>query len=251
VVYYSLAANLTAFVTSVHGAMISVIMPSAASMGAKKDKRALGRLLLSTTRYGVVILILTSLPLVLGARALLTLWVGASYAGNTAILLQLLVIANFVRHIGAPYAIIALAVGEQRKIILSPVIEAIVNLTASVIFTAYYGVIGVAIGTLCGAFVSIGMHFMHNLPRTMSIEIKNSRLLLSAVFVPLASVGPSVVMMAAYASIFSSIYLEYIFLVVANVICWLLLWKYGVSFDEKTKIMVAIYGKINVLQRKL
>jgi O-antigen/teichoic acid export membrane protein len=246
VVYYSLAATLTSFVTSLHAAVIAVIMPNAATIGAKKDREALGSLLVSATRYGVITLILTSLPLILGAQLLLTLWVGKSYADHTVLLLQLLVVANFIRYIGAPYATIALAVGEQKQIILSPLIEGVINLIISVILTSYYGVIGVAIGTLCGSFVSSGMHFVYNLPRTKSIQIKDKNVLAINILRPLVSIVP-MIFWYFYKSLELSSSFDFICIVILTMISWLLLWRYAIFTSERTMLIGAIHSRIKFI----
>jgi O-antigen/teichoic acid export membrane protein len=245
VVYYSLAATLTSFVTSLHAAVITVIMPKAAAIGAKKDREALGNLLVSTTRYGVITLILTSLPLVLGAQLVLTLWVGENYASHTVLLLQLLVVANFTRYVGAPYATIALAVGSQKQIILSPLIEGVANVLVSIILTVHYGVIGVAIGTLFGSFVSIGMHFMYNLPRTTNIKVSDTRLLLLAIVRPLLSIIPPILFWCLYKNVDLPRSSDFMFLVITIAVSWIGIWKYGLFYTERQMFKSAIYARFN------
>jgi O-antigen/teichoic acid export membrane protein len=245
VVYYSLAASLTNFLLSIHTAIFGVIMPQAAAIGATKDREALGDLLVSTTRYGAIILIMTSLPLVFGARWFLTLWIGDSYADKTTLILQIMVIANCIRYIGAPYANIALAVGAQKQIFLSPVAEALVNITISVILTAYYGVIGVVIGTLCGAFVSVGIHYGYSLNRTTQIKVKDRKLLIYAVTRPMLSVVPVGCIWLIYQQMNLSSSLEFIFLVGVTIFSFLLLWSYAIFNTERSQLWTVIHSKID------
>jgi O-antigen/teichoic acid export membrane protein len=244
VVYYSLAASLTGFVTSIHGSIFGVIMPKAAAIGAQQDREALGHLLISTTRYGVILLAITSLPLLLGSKWLLTLWVGSDYANHTSLLLQIIVVGNFIRYIGAPYATIAIAVGAQKQIISSPIIEGLVNIIVSIILTAFYGAIGVAIGTVCGAFVSLTMHFFYNLPRTPIINIKEANSLLLAVGRPLLSLLPAISFWCIYNQIHLSLLMEFIFLVGITVLSYALLWRYAIFRTERAQLWVVIHAKI-------
>jgi O-antigen/teichoic acid export membrane protein len=191
--YYTLATNLTSFAIGVQNSIFTTILPNAAAIGARGDRSGLGKLLISTTRYAAIILVVTSLPLILGAKWLLFFWVGESYAVHTIQLLQLLVVANFMRQLGAPYAIVAMAVGEQTVIIMSPLIEGIVNLTISIILTSKIGVHGVAIGTIFGGIVSVSLHLFYNLPRTKSIQIDNPFILVMAIAKPLIAVLPGVI----------------------------------------------------------
>jgi O-antigen/teichoic acid export membrane protein len=190
VVYYVLAASVTNFMTGIQYSILNTILPHAATISARGDKESIGKLLLSTTRYATIALVLTSLPILLGGRWMLTAWVGQEYALNTNTLLQLLVISNCIRQIGAPYAMIMMAVGEQRLIMLSPLVEGVVNLVVSIILVQKIGVTGVAIGTVVGGFVSIAFHLFYNLPRTKNISLPSVYPLLSSVGKPLISIVP-------------------------------------------------------------
>jgi O-antigen/teichoic acid export membrane protein len=244
VIYYSLAATLVTFVAGIHAAVITVIMPKASAIGARKDPEALGQLLLLTTRYGIINLILTSLPLLTGAKLLLTIWVGTSYASNTSTLLQILIVSNFIRYVGAPYSTIAIAVGEQRKIILSPLLEGTVNLIMSIVFTAYYGAIGVAIGTLCGSFISVIMLFIYNIPRTTSIQVKHRMPLIRNICIPIASVLPIILIWYAYSCFESSLSMDLLFLILSNGMSWVLLWRYALLHSERVTLKSYMHNAV-------
>jgi O-antigen/teichoic acid export membrane protein len=248
VVYYSLAASLTNFLLSIHTAIFGAVMPQAAAIGANKDREALGELLVAMTRYGAIILMMTSLPLIFGAKLFLTLWIGASYTDKTTLLLQLMLIANCIRYIGAPYANIALAVGEQKQIVLSPVVEGIINLIISVIFTARYGVIGVAIGTLCGACVSVAMHFIYNIPRTQSIKVVDPKLLIYAVGKPMIAIVPATLFWSVYQQFNLSVFWEIVCMAGTTLLCYVFLWKYAMFNTERAKLWVAINTKFDLLR---
>jgi O-antigen/teichoic acid export membrane protein len=194
-IYYNLAATIASLVVGVQGSIIAVIMPTAATMGARQDREKLGKFLVDSTRYGAIIIIITSLPILLFSKWIVTLWVGAEYADHVVPLLDLLVIGNSIRYLGGAYAIIVAAVGEQKLIIMSPLIEGAVNLVVSVLLVSYIGVIGVAIGTIVGGFISVGTHFMYNLPRTKSILVEKGRSLWEVIYKPLIITIPAVAVM--------------------------------------------------------
>lgn len=236
VVYYSLAASLTTFLIGIHTAIFGAMMPKAAAIGANQDCDALGNLLITSTRYGAIILIVTSLPLVLGANWFLTLWLGISYADQTTLLLQLMVIANCIRYLGSPYATIAMAIGAQKQTILASLSEGLVNIIISVILTAQYGLIGVIGGTLCGSFVSVGLHYSYSLPRTKQIRIKEKKLLIDAITRPLISVLPAILLWVIYQQTYLAPSLDFVFLVGAIGISYLLLWNYAIFNSERARI---------------
>jgi O-antigen/teichoic acid export membrane protein len=244
VVYYSLAASLTGFVPNLHCAIFGAIMPKAAGLGARRDRKALGDLLVSTTRHGMIILLLTTLPLVFGGYWLLTLWVGDSYAEKTTLLLQLIAIANCIRYMTAPYTTIVLAIGEHSKIILTPLLEGFINVIISIVLSRYYGVVGVVIGTFFGAVVSTTLNFYYNLPRTISIEVSNPLLLIHGIIKPLVSVIPSIIMWGFLKQMNLPPSLDVACLITTIVISYLLLWHYAISTAEKQQVLIAVSSKI-------
>jgi O-antigen/teichoic acid export membrane protein len=190
VVYYTLASSVTMFVMGLQSSVLSTILPNAAAISARGDKVKLGNLLVASTRYTTMLLIVTSLPLLLEGRLILTWWVGESYASKTVILLQLLILAGFIRQLGAPYSTIVVGAGEQKLIMLSPLIEGVVNLSLSILLVNKIGVKGVAIGTIIGGLISVILHLFYNLPRTKCVDLSSPYPLLFAVGKPLVSVLP-------------------------------------------------------------
>jgi O-antigen/teichoic acid export membrane protein len=241
VVYYTLAASVTNFVTGIQGSIFTTMLPSAATIGARGDREGLGKLLISSTRYATITLIITSLPLILGGKYLLTAWVGENYAANTILLMQLLIIANFIRQLGAPYAIVTMAVGEQKLIMLSPIIEGIVNVSISIVLVNRIGVVGVAIGTITGGLISVLAHLFYNLPRTKGIKLINTSPLISAVCKPLTSIFPAIVLFVVQLQISSSYnILDIVLSFVSLALCILILHFYVFTSVEKEKLALFI-----------
>jgi O-antigen/teichoic acid export membrane protein len=245
--YYALAASLTTFIVGIQGSVFSSILPNAAALGARGDREGLGELLIATTRYAVIILIVTSLPLIICTKPLLSIWVGKNYAIHTAQLLQLLVIANFIRQLAGPYAMIAMAVGEQKKIILSPIIEGVINVTISILVTREIGAIGVAIGTMIGGSISVAGHFLYNLPRTTSIYVPRIRHAFYTILKPLISVVPGMIYMLLVANQddykFDTISL--LSLTFVSILTIYILYAVGLTQVEKNNCIMLLRRKLN------
>ncbi|MBV9850630.1 MAG: hypothetical protein JO250_13235 [Armatimonadetes bacterium] len=199
VAYYSVAATLVMFIAGMQNMLFSVLMPEAAVMNARGDAKPLGEMLLTATRYGMFILLLTGVPLILAAKPILALWVGASYAAQATLLLQTLVVANVVRLAATPYAVLLVGTGQQRLVTISPLAEGFTNLLASVIGGALLGATGVALGTLIGAVVGLGCHILYNLPRTTAITIRTWDFVRDGLLRPLACAVPCAALVAACA----------------------------------------------------
>lgn len=168
---YSIAASLITFVAGLQSALFSTLIPEAAMLGARNNSRQLGTILISSTRYGMFILLISGLPLVIGAHTLLTLWVGPNYAASGTLLVQILVIANIVRLAALPYTMLLIGTGQQRLVTITPLIEGFSNLIVSVSLGAILGAVGVAIGTFVGAILGVVCHIVFNMPRTTGIAV--------------------------------------------------------------------------------
>jgi O-antigen/teichoic acid export membrane protein len=251
--YYALAATLTNFVFGISISILNTVIPVASSIGARNEPESLGKLLISTTRYTVALLIATNLPLIFLSKTVITFWVGADYATHTSHLFELLVAANFVRQVGSPYFTIAIGCGEHRKVILSPLLEAVTNLFFSILLTARMGADGVAIGTLIGGFVSVTMHFAYNLPRTKKISVSNrSALILTIVKPTLLVVVPTVFLFALNSQYGdrTNLTIEIVAASILTLISWFVLWKYVLEAEDRQMALLAGNKVMNKVLRK-
>ncbi len=171
--YYSIATLPVAFVLTVMSAMLNPLMPASSALSIHRSPAEMGELLARMTRYSALILLLTGLPLIVFGYPILRLWVGAEYALHTLPYLRMLIVANVIRNLCAPYATVIVATDRQSAAIVSAVSEAVVNLGSSIYLAGRFGAVGVAIGTVIGAFVSVGLHFgvtMRFTQRTLAIS---------------------------------------------------------------------------------
>lgn len=168
---YSVAATLVTFVAGINSAVFSALITPTAVIHARQEHRQLGDLVIRTTRLGIYLTAALIVPLIMGAQPLLTAWVGPRYANLAAPLLQILLLANLIRLTGSPYSVAIIGTGQQRLVVMSPLVEGAVNLIASVIGAFYFGVIGVAAGTLIGALAGMLFVVLYNVPRTREIQM--------------------------------------------------------------------------------
>jgi O-antigen/teichoic acid export membrane protein len=186
------AANvMVALVSSVFGPLI----PAVSSMQSSSTPGRIGDLCIKATRYCTLLLCLVGLPLLVGAYPLLSMWIGKSYAAQSALYLEVLVMGNVVRQFGLPYTLVVVATGKQHFATIAAISEACVNFAISIWLVQRIGAVGVAIGTLVGAFVSVGVHLMVSIPLTQTtILVQRSRFLLQGLLRPLLIVIPSLLL---------------------------------------------------------
>jgi O-antigen/teichoic acid export membrane protein len=195
---YSVAASLMVFLAGTQYAIFSAMMPHAAVMHAREDPGAMGKLVVRSTRLGVSLLVLTGIPLLIYAGPILRLWIGAQYVHDGRSILAVLIVANMIRLIGVPYTAVLIGTGQQRLVIISPLMEGVSNLLASVVLGMKFGAIGVALGTLVGAVVGMLAHVCYNVPRTSrEIRIKSSTYILSGILAPVLCMTPLLATLAA------------------------------------------------------
>jgi O-antigen/teichoic acid export membrane protein len=190
--FYAVASSVTNFMLLVVGSLFGPILPAVSSIQAGSTPSHIGGLVVRVTRYCTLVLCLLGLPILFGAYPLLSLWVGHQYAIRSALYLEILVIGNVVRQLTYPYVLVVVATGRQHLATLSAIAEATVNIVVSILLVTRIGAAGAAIGTLVGAFVSLGMHVAVSMRLTQpTIQIRRSRFALEGLARPLLCLVPS------------------------------------------------------------
>jgi O-antigen/teichoic acid export membrane protein len=189
---YSVAASMITLLSGLLYALVNVIMPHAATLHAGEKAREMGNLVVASTRLSVFLLVLAGVPIIVYAGPIMRLWIGSQFVAVGAPLLTVLMLANFIRLIGAPYSVVLIAAGQQSYIKISPLAEGISNFVASVVFGIFFGGMGVAFGTMFGAMVSVASHLWYSMARTKpAIDFSRKDLVLSGVLFPLIFTSPS------------------------------------------------------------
>jgi O-antigen/teichoic acid export membrane protein len=190
--YYAIATLPTNFVLLIVSSMLGPLMPASSAMSTRESPAGMGDFLARITRYSTVILLLTGLPLIICGFPILRIWVGATYATHTLVYLQILITANIIRNLCAPYATMISATGQQGAATATAICEAVVNLGSSIYLASRYGAIGVALGTFIGSFVSVGLHFAITMHFTRpTLAISRARLFLEGLLHPAIILVPS------------------------------------------------------------
>jgi O-antigen/teichoic acid export membrane protein len=235
--YYSIATLPTSFALSIIGSMMGPLMPASSAMSTHRSAAEMGDLLARITRYSAVILLLTGLLLMVCGFPILRLWVGPTYALHTLRYLRILVLANVIRNLCAPYATMVAATGRQGAATTAAISEAVVNLGSSIYLASRFGAIGVALGTLLGSFVSVVLHFaitMHFTHDTLAIS--RLRLFLKGLLRPAALAIPSLLLLPLW---WSPAHLTLApGLAIVWALCTLALaWYLGLSREERSALM--------------
>lgn len=248
--YYSIATLPTNFVLLIVSSMLGPLMPASSALSTRESPSSMGDFLARITRYSTVILLLTALPLMVWGLPVLRLWVGPSYATHTVTYLRILIAANVIRNLCAPYATMISATGQQAAATATAISEAVVNLGSSIYLASRFGAIGVAIGTLIGSFVSVGLHFAITMRFThRTLAISRSRLFHRGLLHPAVVVLPSVLLLLLWrASHSPSLQPAVVFVWAASTLA--LAWFGALGKSERSDVMQLV-GRCRLLTAKL
>jgi len=194
--YYSIATLPTSFLLLIISSLLSPLMPASSALSARFSPSQMGTFLAKITRYNTIVLLLVGLPLVVFAFPILRLWVGSEYAFRTVAYLRILVFANVVRNLCAPYATMITATARQKSVVAAAVSEALVNLGSSLYLAWRFGAMGVAMGTVIGSLVSVLVHFAISMRLTRPvISMSRRRLFLRGILGPCIICLPSALLL--------------------------------------------------------
>jgi O-antigen/teichoic acid export membrane protein len=190
--YYGIAAAVSNFVLLIIGGVFNPLVPAVSSLQAGENRLKVGELTLRSTRYCSLLLCLFGLPLSFGAYPLLKLWLGHEYAIHSAIFLQMLILGNAIRQLALPYSLAVVATGKQHLATIAGVAEALTNICLSLYLVQRVGAIGVAIGTVVGACVSLALHLGLSMKYTQSaIRVSRRSFVLEGLARPLSCTLPA------------------------------------------------------------
>jgi O-antigen/teichoic acid export membrane protein len=190
--FYAIANGAATFMLTVVASVFGPLVPAVSSMQAGTTASRIGDICIRLTRYCALLLCLLGLPLVLGGYPLLSLWVGKRYATQSAFYLVMMVLGNVIRQLVLPYILIVVATGKQHLATIATIAEALVNVVVSIWLVQRIGAVGVAVGTVVGAFVSFSVHLLVSMRYTQpTIQVSRRRFLVQGVLRPLLILVPS------------------------------------------------------------
>jgi O-antigen/teichoic acid export membrane protein len=250
--YYSIASLPVSFLLLIISSVLGPMMPASSALSTQRSAAEMGTILARTTRYSTLLLFLTGLPLIVCGLPILRLWVGPLYAVHSLNYLRILVVANIIRNLCAPYATMITATGQLGAATAAPVCEAVLNLGSSIYLANHFGAMGVAIGTMLGAFLSISLHFVVSMRYSrQKLAILRSRFFMSSMLRPAITALPSVLLLPIWLSS-SQKALTPSMTMLWGLSTFLLAWFVGLHRDERNSLvrmtrsrLLPIFGLVN------
>ncbi|HEX3969466.1 MAG TPA: polysaccharide biosynthesis C-terminal domain-containing protein [Edaphobacter sp.] len=167
VTLYSIAGSLALYAGQVSTAMGSTFIPMASGMDATGQTKNLQRLLLRGSQAALGLMLPIGITLLLRGKTFIGLWMGPQYSETSGTILQILLISQFFTIANSTAGQIAYGVDKHKSVATSAAIEAVFNLSLSLILVKTIGLYGVAWGT------SISMSVVHLIfwPRYVKREL--------------------------------------------------------------------------------
>lgn len=230
--FYSVSVTLVAILWAGMSALFGPLIQVGAAHAAHGERAELATLLVRGTRLAAIILLAAVALISCFAEEILGVWLGSEYAAKSAQILRVLVIGHALRQIAYPYAAILIAMGKQGKLLLTPVIEAAVNLAVAFLAGQRFGAIGVAYAVIAGAVVMLLLNFTFTLPRTHGKSFDRRSLLVRSILRPLMCFLPmSFLALAVWIPMTEG---QMVFLKLGLLVgCGILAWN--VAIEEKEK----------------
>ncbi len=154
VTFYAIASSLCRYAGQVISSMTSAFTPAASTFEAAGDSTALVNLYKNGTRAMIVVALPIMLTLVFRGSTFIGLWMGQKYAHTSGLILLILAVPLFFSFINQTGGAIAMGIGKHRIFAKWVIGEGVANLALSVILVHFYGIYGVAIGTLIPSLIS-------------------------------------------------------------------------------------------------
>jgi O-antigen/teichoic acid export membrane protein len=155
VAFYSIGGSLMSYSWQVVSAVSTTFTPLASGLEASGKMDDLRRLLLRGTQATLGIAMPISVALALRGKTFIGLWMGPQYSEISGTVLQILIVSQFFGIANGTAGSIMMAIDKHKPVAKWAVIEAVLNLSLSIVLVKAIGIYGVAWGT------SIAMAIVH------------------------------------------------------------------------------------------
>jgi O-antigen/teichoic acid export membrane protein len=153
VTFYAIANSLCRYATQVVSSMGTTFVPAASTYEAAGDSASLLGLYKNGTRATMMISLPILVTLVVRGPSFIGLWMGPQYAHKSGTVLIILASSLFFSYANRTAGSIAFGIEKHKEMAIWSVGEGVANLTLSIILVHWYGIYGVAVGTLIPSLV--------------------------------------------------------------------------------------------------
>jgi O-antigen/teichoic acid export membrane protein len=174
VTFYAIANNLCRYTGQIVDSMGNTFVPAASTYEAANDTHSLLMLYRNGTRATMMISLPVLITLMLRGHSFIGLWMGQEYARSSGTVLIILLAGLLFSYTNRTAAAIAFGVEKHKTMSIWAIGEGVANLVLSITLVHWYGIYGVAIGTLIPSLVvQLGLwpRYIHQLVGLTPFEV--------------------------------------------------------------------------------
>jgi O-antigen/teichoic acid export membrane protein len=231
VAVWAVAGRLITTVQNMTSQLSGSLFPIIVDYATLDDGERLRRVFVQGTRITLAMVVPLSAGLVMLAEPLVQAWVGPDFRGSVPII-YVLAAAIVVRVATSPASMLLKGAERHRLVAFVNLLMAVANLALSIVLVRWFGLMGVALGTLIPVVLGAGAVIFPAACRRVRLPLIKA--LGEAVWPALWPVAPMVLMLAATRNLFGA-NLVYIALqsVVAGLVYVLVFLLFAIRRDER------------------
>jgi len=153
VTYYAIANSLCSYSSQAVNSMGSTFVPAASTYEAAGDTNSLLMLYKNGTRATLAVSLPILITLIVRGPSFIGLWIGPQYSHSSGTVLVILCTALLFSFANRTAGAIAFGIEKHKMSAIWAIGEGVVNLALSIVLVRWYGIYGVAIGTLVPSLV--------------------------------------------------------------------------------------------------
>ena len=147
VTLYAIGGVTIGYARQIVASMTTTFAPLASTFEAEGKSKNLQRLLIHGTRAALVVSLPIEVALFFRGETFIRLWMGAQYAHPAATVMKILLLSVVFSSANSTSGGVAYGMEKLKRVTLWAIVEAVANLTLSVILVRQIGIYGVAWGT--------------------------------------------------------------------------------------------------------
>ncbi len=148
VTFYSIGNSLCRYTDQFASSMAMTFVPAASNYEASGHLQGLRSLYMNGTRITLGLALPILITLILRGHTFIGLWMGPSYAYRAGNILVILAVPLLFAYANRTAVSIAFGVEKHKKAAIWAIAEGVANLVLSVVLVHWFGIYGVALGTL-------------------------------------------------------------------------------------------------------
>ncbi|WP_282038264.1 lipopolysaccharide biosynthesis protein [Saccharicrinis aurantiacus] len=157
------------FIISIGGILISIILPKASKAIEEDNQNAIKEIAYNGTRFSSIIVTFLCCPIILNAKNILELYVGAQYT-ELAPWLALWCITVLLFLHNSPVASLVLASGRTKMLVYSSAAACFISIVINAILCSTYGVGSAVIGYLVYIIIQLAFFYLYFNPYVLKIN---------------------------------------------------------------------------------